>query len=238
MMVVAALPPALLAVGSALGMAEAEEVGKKMEIAEEEAAASMEVADDAAAEDDSEEDGVAVTVTVMISGDEAAEVAAEVADDSADSVVEDTAMDEVETAETVPVAVEGAEDTAEVSSSPSSSQSSSSSSPSVSSESLSVPVTPPVTPAASNLATASDLVSHARLVPALLTSGRAKHCRVLAQGETCHCPATHCAKPVAMQAWAITPAIKEHRQAQRSIFKSFATYHHKHPSPSMWQTAH
>jgi len=57
------------------------------------------------------------------------------------------------------------------------------------------PSSPPCTPAASKRARASEIVSQARVVPGLLTSGRARQVVSLAQGaETCQVPFVHCAK--------------------------------------------
>ena len=82
-----------------------------------------------------------------------------------------------------------------------SSPSSSSQSPSSSSSSseveavagalVSVPFRPPVTPAAAKRWRASSSVSQTRLVPFLLTRGRAKQSRSAAQGFNDHFPETH-----------------------------------------------
>ena len=53
------------------------------------------------------------------------------------------------------------------------------------------PSGPPCTPAATNRAFASLCESHARLVPGLLTSGRAKQVVPAAHGDKTHFPATH-----------------------------------------------
>lgn len=53
------------------------------------------------------------------------------------------------------------------------------------------PSGPPCTPVATNRAFASLCESHARLVPGLLTSGRAKQVVPAAHGDKTHFPATH-----------------------------------------------
>lgn len=56
-------------------------------------------------------------------------------------------------------------------------------------------------PGAAMRASASSSVVHASDVPALLTSGSAKHCVGAAQPMLTNLPATHIAKPPSMHAW-------------------------------------
>lgn len=63
-----------------------------------------------------------------------------------------------------------------------------------------LPVTPPVAPVLAMRDAASDWVVHVIDVPALFTSGSAKHWRVEPQLCVTHAPSTHCAKSPPTQA--------------------------------------
>jgi len=75
--------------------------------------------------------------------------------------------------------------------------------------SSSLPVRPPWTPATSKRASASSFLSHERVVPSVLTRGRATHIVPGMQGVSAHFPATHCANCWLMQA--VEPARKQVR---------------------------
>ena len=74
-------------------------------------------------------------------------------------------------------------------------------------ETQSLPVIPPIAPATAIRALASSCVVHASAVPALLTSGSAKHRVVAAQPMLTNVPPTHIANAPSMQAW--SPSVHE-----------------------------
>jgi hypothetical protein len=72
---------------------------------------------------------------------------------------------------------------------------------------LSFPVRPPETPVACILASASDWESHTMDVPALLTSGKAKHKVSAEHALTCHWPLAHWANDPEMQPF--SPSVQD-----------------------------